>query len=896
MKLLFEYTLDYIKRNRRSSFAIMVAILMTSTMLSALCGFLYNIYVDNLNYILRLSGNWHGELNDIILGSELSIIESFSSVEAVMIKGSWKTAQIDDPRRDYLVWRDANAEYWNSMPEGDFAILEGRVPMKTGEIVLSKQYFEYHPELKIGDIITLPTGLRVATDGSPIEQNSVIQSGERFVQTGSIMMTVVGKLDVTTSSIVPAYTALGFLDPAAILPDDKLTVYLRFHNIRDTYKEMPKIAAAVGYKQDEYGNYLLRYNTGYLSRKAVIPPDKTGLLPMLMASHQLLTFIVIGILTAGLFVMIIHNAFVLSSATRLSQLGIFASVGATPKQIKRSVILEALLLTIIPLPFGIMLGQASVGFLIHQANSLSTPDDLNKVAFTIGWQSVLPSILLTILTAWWSALIPAKKIAKMSPIDAIRRGNTETLKKQRRFSLAKLGKLFGLSGELAANALQARRKSYYTSFISLTLSFLTLACFLCINSSLTASNEVYHTEETQWANQDIRLILHNVATKEDFNTVTNQIGDVDGIKTVHWYSRLRTAVWMPEDQFSSVFEEKGGFATVEKYLYGPQLPLLRDGKRRVEIAILGLDDTTFDEYCNTLKIDSAPFYKDNHLSSILYHTVEDIATSTKRNPVYIPFFDIEPGDIMELTEATTDSYEGDFTFDIEVAAITNQLPSLGNLMFNIRPYSAIHLIPMSQARELASHFSQSRISQVYGVIQVSEPSQITPARIAVEQICESYFGSGDYIVTDENEYYADKASGEIVTALMFGFLVVLFSIIGLSNSWSTVRGTLNARRKEFAMLRSVGLSPQGIRHMLSLEALMLGLTPILVSLPLVIIIQGIFLSINEITFIEWLPFIPWFPVIIYILAVLGVTMLAYAKGGLNLVKENIIETIKVDSI
>lgn len=48
MKLLFGYTLDYIKRNRRGSLAIMIAILMTSTMLSALCGFFFNIYSDNL--------------------------------------------------------------------------------------------------------------------------------------------------------------------------------------------------------------------------------------------------------------------------------------------------------------------------------------------------------------------------------------------------------------------------------------------------------------------------------------------------------------------------------------------------------------------------------------------------------------------------------------------------------------------------------------------------------------------------------------------------------------------------------------------------------------------------------------------------------------------------------
>lgn len=896
MKLLFGYTLDHIKRSRRSSLSIMVAILMAATMLSALCGFLYNVYADNLSLILRETGNWHGELYDSTRGSELPAIESFDSVEAILIKGDWKTAQIDDPRRDYLAWRDANAAYWESMPEGDIAILEGRAPGAPGEIALSKQYFEHHPQLTMGDTITLPLGDRMDGDGTVIAPQRVTEPGEHFVQTGQVVLTVVGKLDVATSGTVPAYTALGYLAPEEILPDDELTIYFRFHNIRDTYRELEKIAVAVGYQPDEYGNYMLRYNTDYLARMGVLSPRQTGLLPKLLTAQMPLMFAVIGLLAVSLFVLIIHNAFAMSCSARLSQLGIFASVGATPKQIKGSAQLEALLLTAVPLPLGLVLGQGAVWVYIDYANRVATPGYAEPMTFVVGWQSVLPAILLTGLTVWWSALIPARKICRMSPIEAIRQGGAERLKKPNRFSIARFGGLFGLPGELAANALQARKKSYRAAVVSLVLSFLVLASLFCINSASTASKAVYQTNETKWAEQDIILTLYHVPTAQDFSDINEKILELEAVSSARWYNNLNAAAWIPEDKFSAEFEEKGGFAVVEETISGPQIPLLRDGQRRVRITVLGLDDAAFASYCAGQNLDPAPFYDEDRWRGILYHTVNDVGTSTKRTPVPIPFLDIEAGDTMRLTETTTDAYEGNYTFDIEVTAISDEMPPTGSATFGVR-YSALHVMPMSRVRQLAGHFAKANAqTKVTGVLQVSDPQQISPARMEMERISERYFGSGDYALMDENEYLSNDAAAEHLVSMLFGFVSALLAMIGLSNAWSTVRGTLNARRREFAMLRSVGLPPQGLRQMLWLEAVMLGLTPILIGLPIVILLQAVFLHINEVTFAEWLPFAPWLPMTLYVIAVLSVIMAAYASGRRSLLNETIIEAIKVDSI
>ena len=104
MNILQEYTLDFVKRNRRSSIAIMVALLLTVTMLSGLSGFFWTMYTDNIRLELKESGNWHGELFDDTYGRDLEQIENYASVEAVMVKGPWKVSRLEsgNPRRQYL--------------------------------------------------------------------------------------------------------------------------------------------------------------------------------------------------------------------------------------------------------------------------------------------------------------------------------------------------------------------------------------------------------------------------------------------------------------------------------------------------------------------------------------------------------------------------------------------------------------------------------------------------------------------------------------------------------------------------------------------------------------------------------------------------------------------------
>lgn len=245
MKILREYVWDAIRKNKRTSLAIMTALFLMTTMMSCFCGFVYTMWTDSIALSINEDGNWHGELFDNTKGESLKQIENYASVQAVMLKGPWEVAKLEDTgKRTYLISRGANKEYWDSMPEKGL-ITQGRIPAAEDEIALSKQYFDDHPEAAVGDTLTLPVGQRIY-EGNVCMETDGFHDGETFRQTGTKAYKIVGIMDVATSSSVPAYTAMSFLKEESIKREDSLTVYLRFDPMRSTYKELPALAASIG--------------------------------------------------------------------------------------------------------------------------------------------------------------------------------------------------------------------------------------------------------------------------------------------------------------------------------------------------------------------------------------------------------------------------------------------------------------------------------------------------------------------------------------------------------------------------------------------------------------------------------------------------------------------------
>lgn len=889
MKILREYTLDFIRRNKRTSCAIMIALYLTSTFLSALCGFANTMWKDSITLTVFKSGDWHGELFGEAFGRDLPLIKGYSTVESVMIKAPFIMAKIQDPRREYLSLRCANAAYWKHMPEKN-ELTKGRVPGASDEIVISKQYFENHPQLKIGDTITLPIGERVK-NSAILEATEPLRSGETFSQKEERTFTVVGILDAATPSSVPSYYAMGYLEDKDIKEEDSITVYLRFRSFRDTYKDLPKIAALIGWEKDEYGEYSLKYNTDYLAQHFVFPEGKFTADHALRALAFPIMYLFLAALVVGLFVLIIHNAFSLSANSRITQLGILASIGASPRQIRQSVIWEGLFLMLLPLPAGLATGWFLDNWMIQYINSINDAarsGSIPKVTFSYGLPSILPAILLTVLTVWFSARIPAKKIARLAPIEAIRQGGMGNIKKTR--SRHMLSRFLGIEGELASSALSARKKSYRTATISLCLSFLVLTCFWHLNAFRAVQAEI--SEKNTKNQTDIEFFLDSGQTPE--SEILMHLKNLPHVEDAIFYSNLKSAIWLTPDMVSEELKDAGGMDAVADK--GKYYPIKRDGKYRVQNYFIGLDDESFTAYCSRLGIDPAPYFDTTDVQTIVYNKIADKLNATPTKTDWIDFLEIQKGDMLTFTDKILDEEEGESTFRVKAGHITDKspLPSV-----DFPGYTLLQFVPMSTLESLSENCREKRRLGSYhaiGLFKAEDRKYITQIREELEKFGGKYYGSGDYQISDilEKEKL-NKDANKMYGAVIF-FISGLMAVIGLTNVWATISGTLKSRRWELSTLRSVGLSPKALSRILSLEALLYGLTPLLISLPVQVLFVAFFLHASELPLRSYLAHAPFLNILAYTALLLAVMLATYALGSKKILKENIIDALKDDTI
>ncbi|WP_334076738.1 ABC transporter permease [Paenibacillus sanfengchensis] len=888
MNILAEYTLDYVRRNKKSSVAILIAILIATTLLSALCGFLHTMYTDEIRLTIHKEGNWHAELFDDTPGDKLKYVTGHPNVEQVMIKGPWEVAQIEDPRRPYLVMRGLTSSYWSDMPERQH-ILEGRIPHHPGELALSKQYFEHHPDLKVGDTIRLPVGSRVL-NGETLESRSIYKKGERFVPTAERSYTVVGKLDITTNSTTPAYLAYGYLDEASMTPEDKLTIYMRFNNPGTAYEDIVEIARSVGYKPDEYGDYMVRTNSSLLAKYFVFPSGQGGQFQIWQFSWPLM-FAAMALLVTGLFVVIISNAFAISANARLRQLGILQSIGASPKQIRRSVILESLILSVISIPLGLFFGWLLDFGLFAYISSQEKLREVQDIRFTFGLPAVLPSVLLALLTVWLSASIPARKISKMSPIDAIRQGGEIRVKKLRKPWLS--GKLFGIEGELAKNALRARKKSYRTAVISLTLSFCLLSGFLHMFSILEVANTLFREDSLHESEENIalRILDGNVMDPQ----MEEQIRSVPGVKSALFVSHVPAAMWVKEDRQSEALAGIGGFSRIADS--GQYSLYEENGSYRLQTNLVALDDQSFAEYSRRIGADARLFYDKDVPRTIVVNQVRDDLRSNRRETVHIPFLKLRAGERLNLEEKVYSEDKGSYTFTTEVAYLTDEMPPLGDRYDN--NFELVQIMPSSVYLGIVGQMAEERaIRARYVSIPVVAESADRIERVTAElkNVVDRWYGSGDYEIWNIIEI---KESGDKGRQMM-KFIIVCVSgflaLIGISNVFSTVSGNLRQRQKEFAVLRSVGISPRGIGRMLLLEALLFGLIPILLSIPVTMLIIWSFLKINMVYLGEFLPHMPVLELVLFAALIIISVVLAYILGGRRLKQGTIVDVLKDETV
>ncbi len=574
-------------------------------------------------------------------------------------------------------------------------------------------------------------------------------------------------------------------------------------------------------------------------------------------------------------ILVIHNAFAVTMNSRIHQFGILASIGATPKQILVCLLQEASALCAVPIAAG-----SIFGILL----SMGIVSGMNVILADVGRRMVLPfrfhpvilflSLAASVLTVCISAWIPARKLSRLTPLEAIRNTGELQLKKKR--SSRFLAFFFGIEGELAGNALKAQRKAMRTAFTSLLLAFLAFSFMMCfITITVVSQRETYFAKyQDSW---DVMATLKNMEI--DAFEETDVLQELGGMQSCVIYQKAMAKRYVTSEEISEEMQAVGGFGNAaEDYVS------VNDGAWLVNAPIVILDDASFLEYC--VKIGAEPSLD----GAVILNRTCDAADPNFRERRMLPYLK-EYGRTTQLRQAGQEEKMA----EIPVVSYTQEVPVLREEYGTLDFYELVHFLPVSLWKEIKDEIGGQeediyiRILAKDGVT-LPELDEVEAAVLTcLKDVCEIETENRIQEKIDNDKMFAGMKA-------ILSVFCVLLAIIGIGNVFSNTLGFVRQRKREFARYLSVGLTPAGIRKIFCIEALVIAGRPVLIALPVTALAVAFFIKMSYLEPLLFIREIPFLPIGSFVLGIFFFVALAYYLGAKKVMGSSLADSLRDDTM
>ncbi|MDE7331840.1 MAG: ABC transporter permease [Lachnospiraceae bacterium] len=749
-----DYSADYIKNNRSSSFSVRLSAFISALLLSLLCGLFYNAWKYEVERIEREEGGWQSRIIGEFDKEDLEAIKNFASVKDVVVTNA-------------------------------------------------------------------------ASFGGPAYRNEKESKGAEMA--------------------------------ADIYFDDYGVVFSDTHRIAELIEISPE---KIIYNYELLAMYLIR--------------DEEDTAPRLIFPM----FILIMALASFSLIVIIHNSFSVSMNARIHQFGIFSSIGATPKQIRACLLHEAAVLCALPVLAGNLLGIAGSMGLIQLLNILLEDNIPGRHKSVPGYHPLvlIVTLLLTVITIWISAWLPARKLSRVTPLEAIK--NTGELQLNRKKEAPILTLLFGMEGELAKNALAAQKRALRTASLSLIFSFMAftiMQCFFTL-SGISTKETYFERYKDAW---DIIVTVKD--TELDAFDETEAVGELTGVRNAVVYQKAAAKRIISEEEMSGEMKSFGGFSHASGN-YVTQV----DGGWLVNAPVVILDDNSFLAYCEQIGI--APRID----GAVIRNQICDVTNPDFRHPDFVPYIK-EPDNGENAVSVLRQSGNEEMTAEVPILAYTEEVPVLREEYASIDYYELVHFMPVSLWKEIKRQAGGME-EDIY--IRVLGRENVTLEELDTLQREINQLVSQKYTAEFENRIQEYETNDKQIQGMMaiFGGFCVLLAVIGIGNVFSNTMGFVHQRKREFARYMSVGMTPKEIKKMFCIEALVLAVRPVLPALFLSAAAVGYMLKMSYLAAGEFLAEAPFIPVAVFMLAVLGSVALAYSLAWRNVRKISLAQVLKDDTM
>ena len=638
--------------------------------------------------------------------------------------------------------------------------------------------------------------------------------------------------------------------------EQTLAVDICFDDMRAVYRDMPLIARQLGVPETS-----VSYHESLLSSYFINDPqDSTP--PLLMAFY-----LFVLLLVSVSLILIIHNSFALSMNARIHQFGIFSSIGATPGQIRTCLLQEAAMLCVIPVLLGSFVGIALTFGAIQAVNVLANGiAGRHEAVFSYHPLVFAVTILTSFLTVLISAWLPARKLSRMTPLEAIKNMGEWQLKKRKKSRILAL--IFGIEGELAGNALKAQKKSLRTAALSLTLSFLGFALMLSFFtlSGISTNHTYFERYQDAW---DVMAALKDTKI-EDFSHTDeiHALADTDSVI----YQKANAVCSVPTDAVSEDVKSLGGLEAIA----GSDVSMT-DGLYTIQAPIVIMDDSSFDLYCNQIGVSSA------ENGTVVLNRIWDNKNSNFRYRKYVPF-------LSGNQDTITLQNQKDAAVTLPVLGFTQKPPVLRE---EYDDYTLVQFVSLSTWKQIQETIGNADPDTYIRILSEKERT-LTELSVIERELTNILGHNISFEVENRVQEKIDNDAMLNGYKLVVGALCVLLAFIGIANVFSNTLGFIGQRKREFARYMSIGMTPKGMRKMFWIEAFVIAGRPVLITLPVTAVFVWLMITASYLNPMEFWAAAPLVPILLFIAALFGFVGLAYYLGGRQILKCDLTEALRSD--
>ncbi|MCM3360645.1 ABC transporter permease [Niallia sp. MER TA 168] len=863
MNIMNKLTLRNLKENKRRTLVTIIGVIIAVSMLTAVS----TLGVSFIDLLKRDSiardGEWHAQFIGVN-NEQAKELRKDSNMEKVILSNNLGYANWKDSKNDskpYLFFKQYDEQGFEQFL---ITLKEGTFPKASNEIIIPDEMRKKgNSKYAIGEEINVSIGERhfqleeedsILTQTDPLQRNEEGKSVEEIQQAKSYTFKIVGIMETPSwePSWSPGYTVISYLDQKELTTSSSVNASVVMKKVKQSiYEDLESLAKKLAIAKVDFNNELLRYY-------GVSSNDN-----LLLTMYSLIGIVILVIVIGS--VALIYNAFAISVSERARHLGMLSSVGATKKQKRNSVFFEGAVIGGISIPLGIIAGIVGIGITFTFINkylqdALNSTQGLNVVVTPY---SILFSIIISIVTIFISTYLPARKASKISAIDAIRQTQDIKLSGKKVKTSKFVRKVFGIEAEIGLKNLKRNKRRYQTTVFSLIISILLFLVVSYFTDNMKKSVEL--SQEN--IDYDITVSAESNVAEEEMQILANvpSITESNLIKSTYVSTYLDKSV-LSENNKKSV--ENGD-------------AFLEEGKLPFTVNFFVLSESAFKQYAQEVGFNINEYTNPTEPKGIV---IENVSYFDPYGEKFVEekVLNAKPGDYIDLYMYREGSEKEEMFNKVQIGLFTNET-FMGMNADNYR------MITMIISNEVAENLfeNEKNITMNYNLYLNSD----NPDK-AEEELDDLKSGSM-YIYNVEKNRKQSEQMIMIMSVFMYGF-ITLISLISIANIFNTISTSISLRKREFAMLRSVGMTPTGFNKMIYFESIFYGIKALMYGIPISIgVIAALYWSISN-TF-EYGFELPWLSILFVVIAIFIIVASAMLYSVSKIKKENIIDGLKQEN-